>query len=341
MAITYVGGTTGNSTSPSSADYAVSLTSLSGGVASAPATGDIVIVCTSNCRTTDVDVGVSTAGYTELCDLFEGNDDRKTNMAVSYKIMGVSPDTSVTCIGSGSADYCGTASIQVWRSIDQTTPIDVTITTATGINTGNANSPTITPVTSGAVVLSLAGIGSDITLFSSITEPSGYSNKVAINSEGSGYDHGSTCGIASKVWSGSGAEDPGAWTVVTSATSMSWCAATVVLRNFIPVLTASYGSNVLSGIATLFSVVHYYLIQPITGYYTQTGFASSLQKYWRMITEYGTHTLTGIASVLHKLITLIAGFGSYILTGFANKFGSVWIKRTKNISTWTNRNKNY
>ena len=178
--------------------------------------------------------GVGTAGYAEVADLYQ-NDTRDANFSVNWKIMGGSPDTAVNCLGSGSASNGAVCVVQVWRNADQTTPLDVVSTTAQLNNSAVPNSPAITPVTSGAIVIS-AGLGTGAAVDTSVTAPTGYGNQVDISVDPS---NAATVGIASKAWSGSGAEDPAAWTTWTTTTSDSWTAVTLALRpaNNPPTLT--------------------------------------------------------------------------------------------------------
>lgn len=223
--LSYVGGT---SCSGTGSTYSCSLTSLTGGSGSSATAGDIVIVITGWASTANGDPGVTTSGYTEVpgsTDLYK-SDSRDTNVSADYKVMGASPDTSVTVSGFNNAANGGATVVQVWRGIDPTTPMDATVTTATGGNASSPNSPSITPVTSGAVVLS-TGLGTDDTTPLTKTAPTGYSN--AVTTTGTGSTMSVTVGIASKAWS-SGAEDPAAWTGGETSTSDSWGAFSIALR---------------------------------------------------------------------------------------------------------------
>lgn len=221
MALSYVGGTSG---SGSSANYSISLTSLTGGSNSSPSAGDIVIVSTGFASTTDGNPGVNTSGYTELADLYQ-NDLRDANFSLNYKIMGSTPDTSVEILGSGDSIRGATTVIHVWRGVDQITPMDVTPTTATSPNSSNVDSPSITPITSGAVVIT-TGIGTTLSVDNAVTAPTGYTNVVQISTD---PGTATTSVIASKAWT-SGAEDPGAWTDWDTSSSESWAGATLALR---------------------------------------------------------------------------------------------------------------
>lgn len=223
--LSYVGGT---SCSGTGSTYSCSLTSLTGGSDSSAAAGDIVIVITGWASTANGNPGVTTSGYTEVpgsTDLYS-NDTRDANVSANYKVMGASPDTSVTVSGFNNAANGGATVVQVWRGIDQTVPMDATVTTATGGNASSPDSPSITPVTSGAVVLS-AGLGTDDTTPLTKTAPTGYGN--AVTTTGTGSTMSVTVGIASKAWS-SGAENPAAWTGGETSTSDSWGAFSIALR---------------------------------------------------------------------------------------------------------------
>lgn len=227
-AISYVGGA---EASGNIIGYDVSLTGLTGGSGSAAAAGDLVIVSTGWVGTADGNPGVSTAGYTEITDL-HANDTRDAEFSVNWKVMGSSPDTTVSCNGSGLATNGAVCVVHVWRGVNITTPMDVTETETSGINAATPNSPSITPVTSGAIVIS-TGLATGAANDTSVTAPTGYGNQVDIS-----VDPGNAAivGIASKAWSGSGAEDPAAWTNFTTSTSDSWAANTLALRPAITTL---------------------------------------------------------------------------------------------------------
>lgn len=210
----FVGGTTNRT---------ITLTSLTGGLASAPAAGDLVIVYFGTGATVDRNLVVS--GYTEVVELYS-NDNYDTNLVVAYKFMGGTPDTNFVLTGGTlSSNDAGAVAIQVWRGVNQTTPLDVTETTATGTNSVLCNPPAITPVTEGAVIVS-GGAGrpevesgtyssSDLTAF--LTAFGSDINDVVI-------------GLGYYVWT-SGSFDPAQFTYsISDSTNNSWAAVTLALR---------------------------------------------------------------------------------------------------------------
>lgn len=239
MAITYVGGTqaglgTGNTT--------ISLTTLTGGIASAPAANDIVVVTVAVGYVGDLSVGVLTSGYTEISELWS-NDVVDTNLSVSTKIMGATPDTSVSVTGRGVTTAGGVAIVQVYRGVDLTTPLDVTPTTASTINTVLPNPPAITPVTSGALIVAI-GAGAhtrDLAAFSA-----SYLSNFSYAIYNSTQDI--TAGMGNITWTG-GTYDPAIWTFErTDSVDYSNASVTIALRPAIDALTST---NITTGNPTL------------------------------------------------------------------------------------------
>lgn len=232
MAISYVGGTTGSDVS-TNATYSVPLTGLTGGSDSAPIAGDLVIVTSGWVSTTNGDPGVTTAGYTETVDLY-GNDTRDANLSVAYKFMGGTPDTSVTVTnGTGTAQRGAVAVIQVFRGVDQTTPLDVATTSLAATNSSRPNPVSITPVTPGAWIV-VGGLGTGDGSMTAMTVAPGMSNAISVISDGSSLS--ALAGMANAVWT-SGAYNPELWTGGETTTSDSWAAATLALRPAISALS--------------------------------------------------------------------------------------------------------
>lgn len=190
------------------------------------AKGDVVVVCWGFTNPTDLTLSIGTTGYTKVCDLF-AVDTRSTNMAVAYKVMGDTPDTTVSLSTSSAVGYPLLYAIHAWRGVNAATPLDVAATTATGSNFGRPDCPAITPVTAGAVVLACGLAGDGGTTTAVFTAPTGMGNLSTFTAVGT--IAGADVGIASAVWAG-GAYDPAAFGGGSNSTSDSWCAATLALR---------------------------------------------------------------------------------------------------------------
>lgn len=224
--IEYVGGRT-HALAGTTSNTNLSLTSLTGGLASSPAANDLVVIYFGvGSASGNRDLQIS--GYTVVADL-NANDDSDANLLVAYKFMSSTPDTQFTVIGGTTnvAD-AGTFAIQVWRNVDQTTPMDVTATTSQVINTAIIQPPAITPVTSGAVILAGGAAASDepAGIYSQST-PAQLSNFLTTSQSD---NNDSQVGLGSFAWV-SGTFTPNAFLFSKNDdTGYSYCAATIALR---------------------------------------------------------------------------------------------------------------
>ena len=149
--IQYVGGTTG-STLGTTSSWTMSLASLTGGVASAPAAEDFVVVFYGvGSSGESAALSLSVTGYTQRALLFS-NDTRETHLLVATKLL-TGADTSITLSQTFDTTYAGAAVVHVFRGVDPTTPLDVAIQTTTALNAIEPDPPSITPTTAGAWVV--------------------------------------------------------------------------------------------------------------------------------------------------------------------------------------------
>ena len=227
MALIYVGGGSAVGTGTT---YSVDLTALTGGSDTIAREGDIVVVGTGWCTSVgaDADPTMSTSGYTEFHTDLWANDTREANFVSAYKIMGATPDTTAVANGPNDGANAGGIVLQVWRNVDIGTPVDVTATTSTATNNARPDSPAITPVTYGCIIIS-TGIGTQATTNTDThTAPTSFTNAISVHSDGSGSD--AIIDIASYDGWSSGSYNPAAWTGGASTTSDGSCAASIVLR---------------------------------------------------------------------------------------------------------------
>lgn len=182
--------------------------------------GDFVLAFHSHNNGSNAVMTVTTSGYTQLFDLY-ASDSRDCNVGLNYKIMGDPVDTDVSFSVVPAGGYGNSNIVAVFRNVDQTNPLDVTPAGAVGSNSAIPNPPAITPITPGALIVT--AVNSACIEGVIWTPPEDYT----VLATGDGYQN--LTAIATKVWSGSGAEDPGAWSI-TSTTSDSWAAMTLALR---------------------------------------------------------------------------------------------------------------
>jgi hypothetical protein len=203
-----------------------SLTDLTGGLDSAPAEDDLVVVLWAMASTSTNTLTISTSGYTATTSTF-ANSTNDTNAILAYKVMTATPDTDIT-FGSSSSSSSGCRGfvIQVWRGVDTTTPLDgVAVAIASATNTRIPDPGTITPTTSGGKIIVAAAnahADGDLALSASYL-----SDVVTANRDGSTHDQSLLMG--SVDWT-SGSYNPAALTISGDATSNSYVAFTAVLK---------------------------------------------------------------------------------------------------------------
>jgi hypothetical protein len=276
-----------------SASYNLSLTSLTGGIDTQPSQNDLVIVVNGAYGTSDISMGVSTSGFTKEAEGYS-DDTRDTNAAFSWKIMTGTPDTVVSCDGSGNAANGAAAVCQVWRGVDTTTPFDVALVHGGGIDEARVNTGAITPVTTDAIVGS-CGIGVSAAVQGTLSAPTGYN----LGFIQGGVDPGIACValIAAKAWGG-GTENAavfgGTW---TTSSSDSWYGFAFALR---PAAGGS-GIGASTGISTVTAV----------GISTVTAVGSSI----------GTSAVTGVSNALLPTVGSGAGTCTVAAVGNANVQG--------------------
>lgn len=165
--IQYVGGLEVDGSAWTNVAHTISLSgTLTGGIASSPNAGDFCIV--SYCAAGVADRSnrsVSNAiGEFNLLYTVYSNDTNDTSMTVKYKILESPIDYDVIAGAISSSNNGINVSIQVFRGVHATTPLDVTSVTGNAINTALADPGSITPVTSGAVIgmFAAAAMGASI-----------------------------------------------------------------------------------------------------------------------------------------------------------------------------------
>lgn len=178
-------------------------------------TGDMVLLAVGCSQTSDRSPYMVTPGYTQVGDWYVDAQFRDPSLAIFYKFMGDTPDATAVCNGAtGWGSAASRAVVHVWRNVDPTQPFDVPLevaglAVATNV-AGGPYSPSITPVTTGAVVIvtGCAALHKDFGT-DAFTCPVGVENCISGNSNGTAHDF--LLGMGSMAWTGTGAVSPGAW----------------------------------------------------------------------------------------------------------------------------------
>lgn len=253
MAITYVGGQSGKragSTSATDINF-----SLSGGIDTLPREGDLVVIGVSVGAADTNNPSCSISGYTALTQLLSTDQifvsyQHSTSLNVSYKFMGSTPDTLFSLPSSGSANNGQTYTIQVFRGVNSSTPLDVTPTSALGENTTRCNPASITPTTIGAWIL-ICGGGAALTISAAYTAPANYTVFLT-QAQADTTDSVIGSGYRDTAWS-SGAEDPAGYTGGSTSADSSWACYTIALRPAIsgPANLKTYNTNLKANIKSI------------------------------------------------------------------------------------------
>jgi len=179
--------------------------------------GDIILValgCDSELSTD----GVSTAGYVHIYHSTSAT----PGYNIAYKIMGSTPDSVVNILQNS---FTKTAYvIQAWRGVNITNSLDVAVTSTSGTS-GDPNSPSITPVTPGALVVTIGIVDDDDGTVTTV--PAGYTSSSYNNTGQASGSVGATVVMASKKWASGVAEDPAAWVL---SSDDYWAAYSIALR---------------------------------------------------------------------------------------------------------------
>lgn len=205
MPIQFIGYKAKNADGTTSFDLTGSWT---GGIGGPLQENDVLFI--SSCA--DAQAVANPTGWTSLY-----NKANPTDIQLSWKRMGATPDTSISPIEESD----GVSHVVLaFRGVDPTTAFDATRTVATGA-TGMPNSPSITTVTPGAWVLSIGYLDDDRD--PTATAPTGFTKLVGHAQSGSR----STQLWAYKEKATAGAEDPAVW---TGAGTDEWDALSIALK---------------------------------------------------------------------------------------------------------------
>lgn len=217
---TYVGGVTSGFLGLLTGNTNVSISgTLTGGAASSPAENDVIIVVYSTGSVGNRNIAVVSPGYLLVGEKDYSNDTYDNNLVIYAKVAGATAEGNVVVGPTLSTTDGGVVAVHVWRNID-TNIIVEKVEQVSIIDTALLNPPSITPITSGAVILAGGGSGhiAGSLVYSTTTSPA-LSNFVQANSGNDTYD--STVAIGNAVWT-SGAFDVGAFTLTTGTNATTY-----------------------------------------------------------------------------------------------------------------------
>lgn len=206
---TYVGGTAQGFNGTSGA-IAPSLNTLTGGIATAPAAGDLIVFCYAISSATQFTF-TTPSGYTLLSQVYS-NDTYDSNLAVYYKVAAAG-ETSVALTASGSTTAGMAFIAQVWRNVNTTFasfPIELaTLNTFVPPFTQYQTPATKYSVQFDIVASAVSEAGTLGTL-PNYTTTYAYDKFLVTHGKGSSYSP--IVGFGSKIWDGNEITSAPVWT---------------------------------------------------------------------------------------------------------------------------------
>jgi hypothetical protein len=201
--IQFVGGAVASKVGAAAGNSTIALNSgLTGGIASAAASGDFVLAAFATGATSNKTLAITdgASNYTLVGSEFYENGSTDLNLRIAYKF--ITSDTDTTFGPTQDVQDAGAMSVLVFRNVNATTPLDATPTTASSTGAGLLPSPpAITPVTPGAFVAIIGAVagggaalaepfGSFWEYFASIYQSDTFSVSLGVGYEG-GWTSGS------------------------------------------------------------------------------------------------------------------------------------------------------
>lgn len=208
LGIRYMGASSGSASSIPSGNI------FTGGLTNAPGPNDVVVLALGGNL---AGPPASPTGFTTLGTADETSAYR-SGLKVCYRVL-TGPWGGVSVSGAGWV-------IQCWRGVDTSALEDVATQFANHSGTIIADPPSITPVTSGSVILCFGSAFQNASF--SVTGWSGLTDARTASSSGAG-NYWITGGAYYDAWS-SGAYDPAAWSVSGATGLQSSVSSTVALR---------------------------------------------------------------------------------------------------------------
>lgn len=216
--IEYVGALYGQLTG-AGATYTLNLAGTwAGGVDTALAEGDLVILLHGVANGSNLSHGISgSTGWTEGTEQYANGSSRDMNGRTAYKLMGSTPDTGVTVVAGSNGTFPCMAMAMAFRNVNQTTPLNVGFIMSQAGNSESMDPPALTlptvdncMVVCGAITTS-ASPPTDVT-----APPSGFSNLVTDKRNG-GAAISANIAMATKLQTTASTEDPSAFSGNTAA----------------------------------------------------------------------------------------------------------------------------
>lgn len=226
MAISYVGQAVASSSPTAAAVITLPTGSM--------LRGDFILLAAAVADTVNNALAAPTeGGWTDLVgSTLYANDVNDVNLNVFYKFWN-GTETTATCTAVGGTNASNVLVCMVFRGVASGGggPFRATATTATGINTSNANPPSIATTTGDCIVI-VGATGHTGGGTATYTNPTNYTTNPAVRAHDDTID--GLVGMGYRLSGYANPEDPGVFTAATigTATDNAWAAVTMALKEY-------------------------------------------------------------------------------------------------------------
>jgi hypothetical protein len=196
-------------------------------------TGDLILIAAAVGDNTNNALAAPTEGsyVNAVGSTLYANDTNDVNLDVFYRYWN-GTDTTATFAAVGGTNASNVAVCMVFRgvaTVAQGGPFSTTPTTDTGIDTSDANPPSIATTTGDCVVI-VGATGHTGGAAATYTNPTNYTTNAAMRAHNDTYD--ALVGMGYRLSGYSNPEDPGVFTAATigTAANNAWAAVTMALK---------------------------------------------------------------------------------------------------------------
>ena len=320
MAISFVGSSV-NSSSPNTG----TVVDITGGPHQS---GDLLIVAAAVGDTANNGMLAPTDGSWSrvpgVAATLYSNDANDVNLDLYYKIASGS-ETTISFGARGGTNASNAAVVMAFRGVDNTTPFDVNATTATGIDTSNADPPSIDHGNPSGVWVVIAGAtGHTGGATAAFTFPTGYTTNAAQRAHNDTIDVLVGLGYRTNP---SDPENPGPFSAanIGTASGNAWAAVTMALRPAIPIVEGDGAAAGVAASSVIGSAV-WATSQTIAGIATVTGAGEDASGPTIVEADgaaAGVASVTGAVAAIAASVQASAGTGSSVVAAVALWVGQV------------------
>ncbi len=194
--------------------------------------GDVVICAYASSGIADAAMSTSSSLWNEIHENYANGSANDTNLALYWKVMGSSPDTSFVAVGPTGNNNGTIATAFAFRGVDPAV-LDIAFVAGSHAAVGTASTrpdaPAISPATAGAWILAVgAGAAATGAAFTNPGDLSATTNHFRSGNHAETIDI--AIGIGLKTDWTSGAFNPAAWTGGAANAGDSWAAMVIALR---------------------------------------------------------------------------------------------------------------